>query len=390
LSESHIDYANDIRFFIHFRLPCDEAMYDFNYRIQSLTDELEPHCESLMAIHCDVARNLSEDLNEMFAKKKGTFILNEEMTLKALDYTVYVDIHSPDESLDKLISTLSHIISEVSPPAKGEDFDYSVGVDIEPVEKYQNEDFIMQVIQKTQDLSAGRTESLSPLALYEFNTFKSANNNKTPIDMLNASLDAGMVVFDPPYQADESIEYSSKGTAYIYGDVNQPAALVDDQGEPVIMARYNDESMTPQGDKSTFVPGWVVLRVIVIPKMPTLDVVAHCLNNHPMMAGFGDGVFSFISPVLLLSGLDSARYLMMLDTVFGGFVDGNGATFIDHIDANGECIAEVPMVDMYQYLLNIESLYEVAGDFSVELLKDSIKEFRFSEESYDTEHIVKH
>lgn len=59
MGKSYTEYTNDIRFYIHFRLPNDTAMYDFNYRIQSLTDELEPHCDSLLKINCDIARNLA-------------------------------------------------------------------------------------------------------------------------------------------------------------------------------------------------------------------------------------------------------------------------------------------------------------------------------------------
>lgn len=390
MGKSCAEYNNDIRFYIHFRLPCDTAMYDFNYRIQSLADELEPHCDSLLKINCDIARNLTDDLILKYGEEKGTFILDKDLVEKALDYTVYVEILCPDDSLDKISSVIAHLISEVSPPAQGEDSAYSVGVDIEPIDPNHYEPFIAKLVENTQILSANRSENLSPLVLYKFDAFKPASKNKTPVDMLDAALDAGMVIFEPPYQTGEEFSHSSKGTAYIYADVNNPAILVDDDGEPVIMARYHDDSLTPQGDRSEFMPGWVVLRVIAIPKMPSLAVIAHCLNNHPMQAGFGDGVFSFISPMLLLSKFDSARYVTLIGTVFNGFIDGNGVTFIDHIDIDGDFIAEIPMKDMYQYLLSIDELHEVAGDFSIELLKENVKDLRFSAESYDTEHVVKH
>ena len=390
MGESYNKCTNDIRFYIHFRLPSDTATYDFNYRLQSLVDELEPHCDSLLNVHCDVARNIADELNAKFKEKEGTFILDKELSDMALDYTVFVEIICADESLEKLKSVVAHLISEVTPPAVGEDFDYQVGVDFEPVDGCNNHAFLIGLVHKTQELSAIRTDGVTPLSLYEFDTFKAASKDKTPMDMLDASLDAGMVVFDPPYAVYEDAPHSSKGTAYIYADVNKPALLVGDDGEPVLMARYNDESMNPNGEPSTFTPGWVVLRVIAIPKMSSLDVVAHCLNTHPMQSGFGDGCFSYIFPLLMLSDLNSVKYVTLMGTIFNGFVDGNGATFVSHFDVDGGFFAEVPIKDFYHYLQYIDDLYSVVGDFSAELLKENVKEFVCSDESYNIEHVTKH
>jgi len=124
--------------------------------------------------------------------------------------------------------------------------------------------------------------------------------------------------------------------------------------------------------------------------MPNLDVLTHCLNSHPMLTGFGDGVFNFISPMLLISDVPSMQYLMMLGTLFTGFIDGNGATFVDHLILDDEVLSEVPIRDLYLYLTSIDEFYDVVGDFNIAMLKEHVRDFIGSADSYDKDDVIRH
>jgi len=356
-------------------------MYDFNYRIQSLADELEPHCESLMKIFCDISRNMTDPLMDKFGQPTSPVVLTPEMSHKALTYTVYIEILCSDDALDKLRSVISHLLVEVS--AEG------TGLDIEPLEDDCSMTFLTALVNEIQALSEIRGDGLPLPSIYEFSHFTLSESNKTAIDIFEESFEADMVIFDPPMPIDGAEDYSARGTAYLYGDVNTPSVLVDDDGVPILIGTYQYEAENVDGSQAGKFE-WVVTRIIMIPRMPNLEVLAHCLNTHPMQAGFGDGQYSYVSPLLLISDVESMKYLLQLGTLLSGFIDGNGVTFFDHYLLEDELLVEVPMNDLYMYLLSIDELYDFVGYFNTDTLKEHIKGFTASTDSYDKDKVIRH
>lgn len=381
MDKSVTTHKIDIRFYIHFALPNVFMMYDFNYRIQSLVGELEPHCAPMLKIFCDISRNMESDLTKTFGTPKTPVVLGSDLVEKSLTYTTYVEIQCDDVDVNKLMSIVAHLVAEVA--LEG------VEVDIEPVDKDCPLGMMFDFAHEIQKISYERSASATSFNLFEFSTFMLGEGGRSAVDLFESSVDADMVILDPPMEIEGAGGYSARGTAYIYGDVNSPSVLVDENGLPVLVATYKYSANRPDGSELT-VFDWVVTRVIMIPKMPNLEIMAHCLNTHPMQPGFGDGVFSYISPLLLVSDIPSMQHLMLMGTLLSGFVDGNGVTFIDHCLIDDDIIAELPIRDLYQYLSSVDELFSMIGDFGVDSLKEHALGFTASLESYDNNKITRH
>jgi hypothetical protein len=82
--------------------------------------------------------------------------------------------------------------------------------------------------------------------------------------------------------------------------------------------------------------------------------------------------------------------LIVMGTLFTGFVDAAGHFFIDHFSAEDGVITELPLLDLYLYLRGIEDLSETLGDYSTDILIDHVKSFTPSLESFDVDDISQH
>jgi len=345
-----------------------------------LADELEPYCNSLLRVYCDIPRNLHAGLSERFGEPTTPVILTPDLTQAAMSYTVYIEILCGDDDLDKIRGVITHMIAEVSVDG--------IGLDIDPIEESPNQ-FIFDLANDIQAMSMHRADDLEPLATYEFSNFVINDNGKSPVALFESSFDERMVIFEENMPIEDVDNYSAKGTAYVYGDVDSPSLLIDESGMPILIGAYKYGADKPDGTPANSFE-WIVTRIIMVPRMPNLDVLTHCLNSHPMLTGFGDGVFNFISPMLLISDVPSMQYLMMLGTLFTGFIDGNGATFVDHLILDDEVLSEVPIRDLYLYLTSIDEFYDVVGDFNIAMLKEHVRDFIGSADSYDKDDVIRH
>lgn len=371
-----------VRFSCYFTLPSMFHAYDFNRRIQMAIDELEPFTLSNLKVYCDMPPDFGGKLSDLLNNSKEPILLPEPLVEKALEYVIYVEVYGDESGYPHLINLLVHMISNLC--------DEDLELRLKSISK--NAETKRFLLRLSNALRAFK-DAVYAGSLVE-NAFSLAQVEKHPDDyikLFNGAAEKKMVVLDKPMIIEGVTPQSWQATAYIYSDkVNYPSLLIDESGTPILIASHDNKMLTPNGAEHESIPDWIVSRIILIPKMPTIEIAAHCINGHPFMTGFGDCAFNFISPILLFSDVKSMQDLIVMGTLFTGFVDAAGHFFIDHFSAEDGVITELPLLDLYLYLRGIEDLSETLGDYSTDILIDHVKSFTPSLESFDVDDISQH
>lgn len=369
-----------VSLYIHFMLPDIRMVSSFDHNLQSLVNELLPHCNGVLQVKFDVARNLSDDLKKL-GLQKSAVLLSQEQVDKALSYNIWVEFKGDESQIEHVTSVLANLLASVS--VEG------TGIELVPIEIDGSTSVMPTFAQQIAEVSSLVFKNPVPNTPHGIGTFPLNKETHSATDYFDLSFASRMVVIDPPFKIDGVAYVTARGTAYVYGAVNAPLLLVDDDGRPILMA-INQGVAETLHDTSAVHFDWVIVRVIMIPQIPNLNILSHCISNHPVIPGFGDCRYAYICPLGAMSEVTSMVSLMLAGYLFTGFSDANGVAFVDLYCPENRLIARLPMRDMHRYISSMEDIFSHKGSFHSSSLIEHAVGFIPSVDIYEPLKTIRH